>query len=235
MKPSSAVRQKGLYILLLFLFGASAHFGYAAVYPDRVLFRRAEQHLQAGNPEQAMQLYQQALDLGLRWPRAVIRVIEAALAAQNHIAAEQGLENLLTSKTRLLPDELLNLAVLFDRFDRPELARELLEHYPRQLLASPDLTLYLAGLYRRSMWYREADLLYTQLAEIPGMKTTAALEQAEMYGWQGRYIDAEELLRGILQMEPENRMARIILGRVLSWDGRFIEAITEYKKALGEV
>ncbi len=233
-KHFQAWRQRGLFFLILLAFGVSAHFGYAAIHQDRVLFRRAEQHFQAGNPAQAMQLYQAALDMGLQWPQAVIRVVEAALASGDAAAAEQGLNNLLQSNVRPLPPELRNLAGLFDRFGRPELARELLEHYPRQLLANPDLSLYLAGLYRRAEWFRDADLLYQRLLEVPGFQEIAAVELAVTYLAMGRTEDAESLLRAALETAPDNREARIHLARVLTGQGRFHEAIEEYKTVLGD-
>lgn len=233
-KHSQAWRQRVLFTLILVLFGVSAHLGYAAIHQDRVLFRRAEQQFQAGNPVQAMRLYRAALDLGLQWPKALIRVVEAALAARDEAAAEQGLNNLLQSKVRPLPPELRNLAGLFDQFGRPDLAREVLEHYPRQLLASPELTLYLAGLYRRAEWFWDAELLYQRLLDNPRTQEVAAVELAVTYLAMGRVEDAEFQLRKILETAPDNREARIYLARVLTGQGRFHEAIEEYKTLLGD-
>jgi len=42
------------------------------------------------------------------------------------------------------------------------------------------------------------------------------------------------LYQTLLQDQPNNISARILLARVLTWSGRFEEAIVEYKKALGE-
>jgi tetratricopeptide (TPR) repeat protein len=225
--------QKILYILILFSFGIIAHFGYATMHQDRILYRRAEQQLQAGNPERASHFYQQALDQGLQWPRALIRVVEAALKAGNLDSAVQGLNNLLDSKAKPLPTELLRLAGLFDQFDRPLLARDLLEHYPRQLMSSPELSFYLAGLYRRTGWVAEADLLYARLENIPEWQTAVAINRAEMASQSGRFDQAEHILRRLLDSDPDNRTARILLGRVLSWMGRIDEAILQYKAALG--
>ncbi len=234
-KSHQAWRQKGLYFLILLGFGLTAHFGYAAIHQDRVLFRRAEQQLQGGNPVQAMHLYQAALELGLKKPQALIRIVEAALASGNIVAAEQSLNNLLQSRVKPLPDQLLNLAGLFDRFDSPELARELLEHYPRQLLSRPDLTLYLAEIYRRTAWFREAELLYEQLLDVPELYEIAALGLVKMFAAQERHVEAEAVLRHVLQRNHDNRTARIYLGRILSWQGRFNEAIVEYQTALGDI
>jgi tetratricopeptide (TPR) repeat protein len=231
--PHHARAQKALYILILIGFGILAHFGYATVHQDRILYRRAEQQLQAGNPALAASLYQQALDQGLQWPRALIRVMEAALKTGNPAAARQSLDNLLDSKAKPLPGELLRLAGLFDQFDRPLLAKDLLEHYPRQLLSSPELSFYLAGLYRRTGRVAEADLLYARLENIPEWQTAVAINRAEMASQSGRFDQAEHILRRLLDSDPDNRTARILLGRVLSWMGRIDEAILQYKAALG--
>lgn len=233
-KQFLAWRQRVLFALILVLFGVSAHFGYAAIHQDRVLFRRAEQQLQAGNPAQAMRLYQAALDIGLQWPQALIRVVETALASGDEAAAEQGLNNLFQSRVRPLPPELRNLAGLFDQFGRPDLAREVLEHYPRQLLSSPELTLYLAGLYRRAEWFRDAELLYQRLLDVPRFREVAAVELAVTYLAMGRAEDAEFLIRKTLETAPDNREARIHLARILTRQGRFHEAIEEYKTVLGD-
>jgi tetratricopeptide (TPR) repeat protein len=49
-----------------------------------------------------------------------------------------------------------------------------------------------------------------------------------------QYDQAIDLYTNILKKYPENRLARLQLARVLSWQGRFEEARVEYRKILGE-
>lgn len=233
-RHAQARRQRALFVLILMAFGLAAHYGYAAMHQDRILFRRGEQQYLAGNPDQAMHLYRQALDSGLQWPHALIRVVEAALVTGNDPLVAQAIRNLFDSRVRPAPPELRNLAGLLDGSGRPELARDFLEHYPRQVLASPDLSLALAGLYRRDGRFLDAELLYRRLLGVPAVRDVATLELAVTFFIMGRTQQAESLLRQVLQTTPEDRRARIHLARVLTAQGRFHEAIQEYQTVLGD-
>jgi tetratricopeptide (TPR) repeat protein len=55
----------------------------------------------------------------------------------------------------------------------------------------------------------------------------------EIYVHFGYFEKAAALYRDILRDHPDDRSVRIRLARVLSWAGRFEEAIDEYRKILG--
>jgi predicted Zn-dependent protease len=50
--------------------------------------------------------------------------------------------------------------------------------------------------------------------------------------WTGRRTESLAALRSAVALDPKLRLAQLYLARVLLWDGRFADAITEYRRVL---
>lgn len=238
MIRSSARTQKVAYVLILMFSGVVALLAYPLVHPDRVLFRQAEQARLAARESEALSLYTQALALGLNRPHALYRTTLAALQAGDVTLAQQALARLeeRPAVERQPASENLAIAGAFDAAGRPDLASALLERDADLVATDSNSALYLADLLRRSQRYDDAGRLYRSIRDraSPEHARLAALQWAEMLGWQEQFEVAEALLREQLEKDPLDRDARILLGRILSWSGRLPEAISAYQQALGE-
>ncbi|RKT46588.1 tetratricopeptide repeat protein [Thiocapsa rosea] len=238
MTWSSARSQKVTYALILILSGVTALLAYPLVYPDRSLFRQGEHAWQAGRESDAMSLYAQALANGLNRSHALYRMVTEALQAGDMPLAEQALARLTdnASRARLRASDLLPVAGALDAAGRYDLASALLEHHANLFPEDWSSALYRADLLRRSQRYDDAEGIYRAVRDAAPAQVArvAALQWAEMLGWQERFAAAEELLREQLDADPLDRDARILFGRILFWSGRLDEAISEYQQALGE-
>jgi thioredoxin-like negative regulator of GroEL len=238
MIRSSARSQKVAYILILLLSGVSALLAYPLIHPDRVLFRQAEQAWQADRQSDALSLYTQAFVLGLDRPQALYQMVIAALQVGDVTFAEQALARLQERHSQKRPpaSDLLSIAGAMDAAGRPDLASTLLARDADLFSTDSSDALYLADLLRRSQRYDDAARLYRAMRDTapPEYARLAALQWAEMLGWQERFDAAEGLLQEHLEKDPLDRDARILLGRILSWSGRMQEAISAYQQALGE-
>lgn len=102
-------------------------------------------------------------------------------------------------------------------------------------LLKPDWVLFRKGEnYFSKKAYAEAIPCYTRLLKS-GFETPKLLNHlGSSYIATGQLEEAAAIFQNMLHQTPENRSVRILLARVLSWSGRFDEAIGEYKKVLGE-
>lgn len=87
MTLSIAQKQNYLYVLLILATIAIAIFSYRAFEKKWVLFRRAENKYQEQKFNEAIDLYQQALALGLTYPHTFAHLADAYVAAGNFAEA----------------------------------------------------------------------------------------------------------------------------------------------------
>jgi tetratricopeptide (TPR) repeat protein len=237
LSAASARLQTAVYIATLAVFGLSAVFAYPLVHPERVLFREAEQARSAGELQTALALYQQALDAGLSRGSALRQVAMSAAEAGAFGLAEEAIDRHEVQTLRPPPTvfDLMELAGALDQAGQVQLASDLLLRHGAQFASPGRHALYAADLHRRAERFDVAERIYQRLRaqSSPELARLASQRQAEMLAWQGRYRESEALLRELLAARGEDRTARILLGRVLSWSGRTEEAIREYEQALG--
>jgi tetratricopeptide (TPR) repeat protein len=90
----------------------------------------------------------------------------------------------------------------------------------------------LASVYVWKRDYLEAEALYQELmAQDPGdAKNTIAL--AEVCLRLGKTEESKRLLRGVLEKDPQNTDAKVLLGDVDAGNGNFPEALKLYREAL---
>lgn len=96
--------------------------------------------------------------------------------------------------------------------------------------------------FRKAMvlsWMKELDAsiaLYTALIEAsgtpPGFKSRCIVRRAEVMAWNMDMDRAADELTALLQREKGNGEARLQLGQVMEWQGRFKEAKDQYKDVL---
>ncbi|WP_196772879.1 tetratricopeptide repeat protein [Pseudodesulfovibrio alkaliphilus] len=99
---------------------------------------------------------------------------------------------------------------------------------------SRDESMQLADLLRRQKRYDEALVEYDRLLAEDPANAEAALGRIETLGWAGDVETALPLARELVRARPDDRAARLVLARILSWSGRIDEAETEYRRLLGE-
>ncbi len=97
---------------------------------------------------------------------------------------------------------------------------------------APRLFERLATCYLARSDGERASSILGQMIEGSEDRYAAMKRAGELYVSFGYFEKAADLYRTALQDRPEDRSVRIRLARVLSWSGRFDEAIDEYRKLL---
>lgn len=98
---------------------------------------------------------------------------------------------------------------------------------------TPAERLRTASLLRDAGDYAVAETLYQGLLRT-NVGEEARFRLAETMAWAGQFKQAGELCQEMLDRDPKDRRARLLLARVLSWDGRMEESIGQYRMLLGE-
>ena len=231
-------RQLTAFILLLALGAAGAIVGYPVVHPEFVLFRQASVLLDKGEEAEAMNIAQRAWETGGLgpgyWKSFGDRALKRGMGSQALTAFDRALA-LDTKRPRRV--SLSGLAFRLEAAGFPGLALEL---YQNHLSRLGDFAgrMHYADLLRRQGDLAGGVEAYATAAGLEGIgareRDLALMGRAETLGWMGRPLDGVELLRPVVDGDPDNRAARLLLARLLSWAGRTEEAVAQYKRLLGE-
>ncbi|MEF2231270.1 MAG: tetratricopeptide repeat protein [Pseudodesulfovibrio sp.] len=175
----------------------------------------------------------QAVNAGARRPDALLhtagRLLEQGRQAQAVAVLKSSLRNLRTVAPGLAGE----MAGLLDsRGLSGEALELLLQTDPNR--RNQEERLHLADLLRRHERYSEALDEYDAILREDPANAEASLRKVETLAWKGDLHTALPLARDLVRVQPENRSARLLLARILSWDGRVEEAEAEYKRLLGE-
>ncbi len=82
--------------------------------------------------------------------------------------------------------------------------------------------------------FNEAIPLYNESIEAGMQSPDAFLHLGSSYEATHQFPDAIKVYRAYLDIHLEDKKARLSLARVLTWNGEYKEAETEYQKTLGE-
>lgn len=110
-------------------------------------------------------------------------------------------------------------------------------HYEELLrldFQAPRVLRHLASAYLATGKEIKARHIFETIMERYGRRPEIMKELAGIYVNHGGFSEAAALYMEILREDPHDHSSRIYLARLLSWTGRFEEAIYEYRKALGE-
>ncbi len=132
-----------------------------------------------------------------------------------------------------------HLAELYIWNERPDKAKDILQHLLKDNPADSRSRLLLAKAMQYSGQAQEAVKIYEELwrdGEEEGHKPEEREEMEESLGeayvMSEDYKSAIRVYRHILEREPENAEARIALAEVLSWRKEYAESIREYETLL---
>jgi tetratricopeptide (TPR) repeat protein len=113
------------------------------------------------------------------------------------------------------------------------------EMYDQAIAAEKDPS---ATEFRKAMalsWQKSFDAsiaLYTALMERkgtpPGFRIRCQVQRAQVIAWKGDLDKAVGELQAALAQEPKRSEARLILGEIREWQGRFKEAKDQYRDVL---
>ena len=192
----------------------------------------ADQALAAGHFDEALPLYQAALDRDPNDVRALRSGGRAAFALQNHeLAAE-----LLSRASALIttPDPELHylLGEALWTLGRPALAREAHERTLREIGDAQTRMekLWVARIRMRFGDRAGADSIYEALIVDAPADPEPALAEAEMHAAAADWTGAERILRRLLDDVPQQSRALAILAWVLEGRGRFEDEMRLRKK-----
>ena len=232
MAWSLKTRQYMVYAIWLGTIAVMALAVYPRVKPQWVNFRRGERLFLAQRFSQAIPFFQQALAEGLKRPEALKHLGDAYLATGQFQAALPVFQRLVQER----PDDMgarLGLVGLYDQFGQVDEALALLEQRPDLWAHDPLALARVADLYRRRQEFAVAEKFYEQAMRLIPGDVAIQLKLAETLGWMGQTDKVLAICRQILKQDPQNRMARLHMARVLSWQGRMEEAVKEYRTLLG--
>lgn len=220
------------YGIILGLVTAMAIFAYHHIHREWVVFRKAEASFRGKNFSEAIPLYREAIEEGIRSATALHHLGESLLEAGMFQEALENYERL----TRLYPEDVhavKTLAALYDQFQRVDEAIALYTRLESRLELDTQSLLRMADLYKRKHAFEAAQTAYGKVLARSPRSPSARRGLAELQGWMQHYGEAIALYRSVLEDRPDDRTARIGLARVLGWSGRLEEAIEEYRIALG--
>ncbi len=222
------------YILFLCLTATTVTVLYRFTNQASLWLHHAETLRLAGDLQAASPFYEKAFQGGLRSHKAVYRVVQMYLGRHDiATAARLAKEHILGTK-RLPKYELSEFVGLFDANNAPQIALDLLVSRHAEVLAEDALALRLADFYRRLKRPDEAESVYRLLLSRLPQNRNATLGLAETIGFSGQRTEAERLCHEVLNRHPGDRGARFLLARLFTADGRFDQAVAEYKILLGE-
>lgn len=219
-----------LLIVVVLVFGTS--WVYRAINKDWVAFRQGISAINKGDYERGLERLETAQTAGLEHPQLQIRLGEAYLALDRLDDAR----SVFTSLIREDPSDaaaVSTLAGIYQTRDEPARALHVfLDGRDAGAVFDPREELQMAGLFAQLQLTPEAMELYRDLSANPETELVARIRLAELYAWNRDYGESVKLLSAVIAQDPNNRAARLLLARVLSWDGRRPESIAEYQRLL---
>ncbi len=226
-------RQKSIYAVLLVLSAAGMLFLYPAVNEPIVLLHRAKMLAKEGRSSESDAMIVRAVNEGAHRPDAVLQAAKFLLESGRGRQASSLLEQTL-SETRPTPVGLAGqMAGLMDSYGYDDEALALMMRVKHESLSRGE-RMQLADLFRRQQRYDQALAEYENLLAEDPMDAEAALARVETLTWARDMEAALPLARDLVRAHPDDRAARLVLARILSWSGRIDEAETEYRRLLGE-
>ncbi|HWR17921.1 MAG TPA: tetratricopeptide repeat protein [Terriglobales bacterium] len=185
--------------------------------------RLGEMYLAAGAPERARELALLVLSRAATNVDAMTLFGTASLEVEQPGLAKQSYEQVLRSDPKRV-DVAIALADIYNREDRIEKAREVLEHSAKALPGSPMALLALARLEEQQGNGSAAEGAYRRAVSVQDSPETNE-RLAEFLMRSARVTEAEQVLRRVDAQQPRTPVA---LGDFQLSSGRTSEALDQY-------
>ena len=185
-------------------------------------------YLSINQPHKAIEVYKIASAKSTRNTQALIRLAKAQMAIDNRLGAIKSLNKAIALDDENLQPMLILFDITLKQGDKVR-AKQLIYSIKKLSPQQPLANLLTAKLAMQSKQYKQAEIAYQQaLNKQENQQAVLGLFQA--LSLQGKYSQADKLLRNWLKKYPNDIVADIALAENYAYIGKLDDVIAMYDK-----